>query len=253
MDVYIITGASRGLGEALAKKLLAKTNVLFCVSRTDNPALRQMAEARECPLRCIAYDLREVEGLEELMRGIFAEIALLHPVHGITLINNAGMLQPVKRLENATASELIGNLQVNLAAPMVLSALFARFSRQLSVQHRMIVNISSGAGKYPYYGWAAYCASKAGMDMFTRVMGLEESAQPLPVKVVSIAPGVVDTAMQEEIRKASREDFIQVDRFRELKESGSLLNPDAAAEKILEIVARPDVNNGSVLDVRDFL
>lgn len=91
------------------------------------------------------------------------------------------------------------------------------------------------------------------MDMFTRVMGLEESAQPLPVKVVSIAPGMVDPAMQEEIRAASREDFIQVDRFRELKESGSLLTPDAAAEKILEIVARPDVNNGSVLDVRDFL
>ena len=68
---------------------------------------------------------------------------------------------------------------------------------------RRVVNISSGAASSPYAGWSVYCASKAGLDHFTRCVGLEQRGQAFPVTCIALAPGVIDTGMQEVIR-ASR-------------------------------------------------
>ena len=88
------------------------------------------------------------------------------------LINNAGVIAPVGPLERADAGEIERNLAVNLVAPMLLMRRFLRATASRSPLRR-IINISSGAGRRPIFGWGAYCAAKAGLDMATRVVALE--------------------------------------------------------------------------------
>ena len=75
-----------------------------------------------------------------------------------------------------------------------------------------IINISSGLGRRPMASQSAYCAAKAGMDHFTRCLALEEAAKPHGAKVCSLAPGVIDTGMQVQLRGADAAAFPDRDR-----------------------------------------
>jgi NAD(P)-dependent dehydrogenase (short-subunit alcohol dehydrogenase family) len=113
------------------------------------------------------------------------------------------------------------------------------------------VNISSGAGRRPVQGWAAYCAAKAALDMATRVVALEAQARRKPVEAVSLAPGVIDTAMQGEIRGTSAEQFADVERFRAMKAEGKLRDAGDVAADILRLEAQGRLVGDAVLDLRE--
>ena len=114
-----------------------------------------------------------------------------------------------------------------------------------------MLNISSGLGRSAMASQAGYCAAKAGMDHFTRCLALEEALKANGAKVCSLAPGVIDTDMQNQLRSADSKAFPDQSSFLNLKTSGSLTSPEDAAKRVLAVLMRADFGANPVADVRD--
>ncbi|HUL65506.1 MAG TPA: SDR family NAD(P)-dependent oxidoreductase [Burkholderiaceae bacterium] len=247
MQLAILTGASRGLGLALAEQLLDHKYTLLTLSRRPNAALGAHAAGRGTKLEQWAIDVTAsdvVPRLEAWLRQ-FAGDAFERAV----LVNNAGVLGrvgPVDRMDPAILAEV---LRVDLEAPAMISAAFLRATRAWRAERR-VLNVSSGAGRVAITGWAAYCAAKAGLDHLSRVMALDEARQPNPAKIVSLAPGVIDTDMQSELRASDGSEFPDLARFKEFKATGQLAAPNDAAARLLAFLDRNDFGARSVADVR---
>jgi sepiapterin reductase len=249
MDLYILTGASRGLGRALAERLLAPDRVLLTISRRPDHTLEATAATKGAKLEQWALDLAHDIGAAARLE------AWLHAqprerFASATLINNAGLLGKVGPIDTADAETLAAVLRVGLEAPLVLTSAFLRATRPWHAQRR-VLNVSSGAGRRPIAGWAAYCAAKAGLDHFSRVVALDEQRQPNPARIVSLAPGVIDTDMQGQLRASDPAGFPDIEQFKQLKASGQLATPDAAAARVLAYLARADFGAIPVADVRE--
>ncbi|TVY07261.1 (S)-benzoin forming benzil reductase [Paenibacillus cremeus] len=247
-NIYIITGVSRGIGEALAKRLLQPSNRVIGISRKANEQLAAWAEKQEAAYEFFPYDLKETQGLDALLERVFAKVNK-QETSSVTFINNAGMLEPIMPLQEADSQVMTEHLQVNLLAPMICTAAFIRLTEGWEMP-RTIVNISSGAGKHPYSGWAAYCTSKAGLDMLTRCVALEQGEGAHAVKLLSIAPGIVDTQMQELIRSTPEASFPDVNKFIELKATDALTSPEDAADRIAGVLESGRFQQGDVIDLR---
>lgn len=248
MKYYIITGTSSGLGEALASKVIQEQHKVFCISRSINDNLKQQANELRTGLWYFEQDLTKLELIPQLIKEIFSYI---NPsvITEITLINNAGVIEPVKSLGECEASEIAYHLNLNLGAPVVLVNEFIKQSQSLKCK-KNIINITSGAASNPYAGWSLYCSTKAGLDMVTRTVALEQENVEFPVKIISIAPGIIDTPMQEKVRNAKKEDFPMQPKFENLYKQGKLTPPLDAASSILEMLAELKVPNGSIIDLR---
>jgi benzil reductase ((S)-benzoin forming) len=167
-----------------------------------------------------------------------------------TLINNAALAGKAGPIGESDASALAAVLRVGLEAPMLLTRAFLRATRNWRAP-RKILNISSGAGKKPLAGTAAYCAAKAGLDHFSRVVALDEAHGPSGAMIVSLAPGVIDTAMQTGLRESDPRAFPDQPRFAAMKTQGQLMSARDAATKVLAFLDRPDFGKYPVADVRD--
>lgn len=247
MRYVILTGTSRGLGEAIATQLLQQETKLISISRKQNEQLIKQAQHLNIPFDFYSFDLQEIHQIESLMENIFSNIDV-KTVSSIHLINNAGMLAPLKPIERSESEQLIANVHVNLVAPMLLSSAFMKHTKDWNIDKR-IVNISSGAGQNPYFGWGAYCTTKAGINMFTKCIAAEETDKEYPVKIISFAPGVVDTDMQAEIRQTSKEDFIHVERFLTLKEDDDLLSPNYVAKAVIDLLETDNFQQGGIVRI----
>ena len=247
--LYILTGASRGLGAAMARQLLATDAHLLTLSRQPDPRLADAAQASGTALEQWALDLGHDIGSAARLE------AWLHrhepsQFGSAVLINNAGLLGRVGPVEASDAETLAAVLRVGLEAPMLLTAAFLRATRGWAVDKR-VLNISSGAGRRAIAGWSAYCAAKAGLDHFSRVIALDEPQRPNPARIVSLAPGVIDTDMQGQLRAADSAGFPDKPRFEELKSTGQLASPEDAARRVLACLARDDFGREPVADARD--
>lgn len=241
MNVYIITGASKGIGFELAKQLNNAGEYVVGVARTDN---------KLDGVKFYQADLSELENLESLIHDIVASVP--QEVESITLINNAGMVDPIGLIGAVHAAEMAKAMAVNLTAPMIFSNAFISKLKNFNGKKR-IVNISSGAGRNPYEGWGTYCTTKAGLDHFSRVIALEQKKAENPVEIISIAPGIIDTGMQETIRISSEDAFPLLDRFIDYKEQGKLVSAKDTAKKLISIIENESFNEiGPIADIRNF-
>lgn len=249
MELFILTGASRGLGRAMAERLLGAGCLLLAISRRPDPSLEALAKSRGAQLEQwaldLAHDIGAAARLETWLRKQDAA-----RFRTATLINNAGLLGRVGPLQEAGAENIAAVLRVGLEAPALLAAAFLRATDGWRAP-RKVLNISSGAGRRAIAGWAAYCAAKAGLDHLSRVMAEDEARRPNGARIVSLAPGVIDTDMQGEIRAADAAGFPDQPRFREMKASGQLASASEAAARVLAYLARPDFGANPVADVRD--
>jgi benzil reductase ((S)-benzoin forming) len=230
-----ITGTSRGLGKALAEVLLEEGWSVTGVSRTnaiEHPAYRH-----------VEADLGA--SWQEWLPDIFQE----HSAAGkLVLINNAGMLGDVGYMGTLSSEALAQAFAVNITAPALLQNEFIRHYPQ---HQKLVLNISSGAAQYPVDGWSAYCSSKAALDMLSEVAAHEAGlANRQDLKVFSIAPGVVDTPMQEQIRGVEQSNFSRVGYFRELKKDKQLADPREVAQKLLLFMNKADRFKEVKQDVR---
>ena len=116
---------------------------------------------------------------------------------------------------------------------------------------RTLIFIASVAGMYGKPNHAGYCASKAGMDHYSRCVALEEADLPHGVRIVSLAPGVIDTDMQTDLRSGDKNLFPERDNFVNLKQTGALSSPAQAAARVLSYLDRADFGAQPVADSRD--
>jgi benzil reductase ((S)-benzoin forming) len=245
----IITGASRGMGLAMAEQLIDAGHDLLCMSRRHSDALGQRATARGVRCEQWPQDLARADvAALRLESWLAAQDAAAFA--SVTLINNAALVTRMAPLSETSATELAEGLRVDLEAPLLLTSTFLRATKAWPGE-RKVLNISSGLGRRAMASAALYCAAKAGMDHFTRCVALEEAALPHGAKVCSLAPGVIDTDMQVQLRNADPGQFPDVGNFIGLKEKGMLSSPADAAARVLAVLARPDFGSNPVADVRD--
>ena len=245
----ILTGASRGMGLAMAHQLLQSGNTLLCISRTANALLAREATAQGATLVQWELDLTHAEPVAQQLRD-WLQTAAADRFASATLINNAGVMPPIAPLSASVPGDLALALRVGLEAPMLLCAAFLGATEDWNMP-RNVLNISSGLGRRALASQAAYCAAKAGMDHFTRCMALDEERKPRGARVCSLAPGVIDTDMQAQLRSAHPDAFPDVQNFAQLQRSGMLSSAQDAATRVLAWLNRPDFGAQPVADVRD--
>jgi benzil reductase ((S)-benzoin forming) len=246
--LYIITGASRGMGLALAQQLILPGNALLCISRQTNNMLSELAEQQQVPIEQWTADLQDANQIaSELQAWLKPQLAKLD---SIALINNAGMIPQIAPLSDVPSADITRALRVGIEAPMLLTAAFLQATAHFSGLKK-VLNISSGLGRRAMASQAGYCAAKAAMDHFTRCLALEEAIKPHGAKVCSLAPGVIDTDMQVQLRSAPEASFPDKSAFVGMKSQGSLTSPHEAAGRLIAYLARSDFGSNTVADVRD--
>lgn len=222
----VVTGHSKGLGAALTAQLEADGWDVLGVSRSAGAGV----------------DLGSPSALTAWLES--GELTgFLADATEIILINNAGSVAPIGFVGAQDASAIERSVNLNVTAPLLLTDAVIR-QRPAGVPVR-VVHISSGAGRRPFEAWSTYCATKAAVDMHATALA-EEGLEG--VRISSIAPGVVDTGMQESIRGA---DFPGRDQFQSMKDNGQLSSPDDAARSILALLAREDFGTKVLSDVRE--
>lgn len=238
MNYYFVTGASRGIGKAMVDCLLQdKDNHVTGISRTELPGKQGYEH--------VTMDLSDVTAVSGF------EFRQLKDATRIVLINNAGAISKIKPLGQQDTDEMIRDFHVNLVSPALLINKFIDAYKDYAAE-KMIVNVSSGAGKNPVDGWSTYCASKAGLDMLTKVADKEASMGRYGgFSILSIAPGVVDTQMQQQIRNSKADDFSRIAEFEQYKESGKLADPETIARKYIFLINNPEKIPGVVFSVND--
>ena len=241
MNLFIVTGHTKGLGHALVAQLGAEQDIeLIALGRAADGPIPGGAQ--------LNVDLADARAIAEVFDRLVERLAGRRFAKAV-LINNAGVISPVGMVDRVDAGELERALAVNFTAPILLMRRFL-MATETCAKARRVINISSGAGRRPIFGWGAYCAAKAGIDMVSRVAALEAQTAHTGVEVVSLAPGVIDTPMQGVVRSASPEEFVDVERFRQMKASGELRDPAAVAADILRLEKSGKLFAEPVADLR---
>lgn len=237
-DLVVITGASKGLGAALARTVPFPAQVVD-ISRSgpDTEGIEH-----------IAADLTRPEEWERVGTE-FDRLIGTHDPDRTVMIHNAGVLTPIGFVGEVDAESYAANVLINSAAGQVLGHHFLRAVAGREGRRELIM-ISSGAAKGVYPGWSSYGAAKAATDQWVRNVGAEQKSRGGAV-VAAIAPGVVDTGMQELIRQTDETDFPSVERFHDLHREGDLAEPETAARRVWKAI-ESGLDSGAVVDVRDF-
>lgn len=237
----VVTGHSAGLGAEICAALLRRGASVLGLSRRSNADLAARFGAR---LGEHAIDLASPQALEALVTSALWS-DFLSSADVAILVNNAGILAPIAQLGSEGTASIFNAVQANVAAPLALSDAFARASE--ACRERRILHVSSGAARTPYAGWGVYCATKAALDHHARVIALEAPSRLL---VASVAPGVVDTGMQAQIRACDASRFPSVDRFKALATEGQLQSAAECAERLTAFLLSDKFGHEPVADLR---
>ena len=184
MKLFIVTGASRGLGRAIAEQLLQPGHHVLAIARRTDPALETLARERGARVTAWSQDLADAPAAAQRLATWLAQ----QPAADAVLINNAAALSTPAPLGDSALDELSLAARVGLEAPLLLSAAFLQATRSWGTDRR-ILNISSGLGRRAMAGSASYCAVKAGMDHFSRAVALEDRYTTLlPEVMIGVSP-----------------------------------------------------------------
>jgi NAD(P)-dependent dehydrogenase (short-subunit alcohol dehydrogenase family) len=249
-SLIILTGASRGLGHAVAAQYLADGAFVLGLSRTMSTELRPTPAGG---LEQWPADLADPLPVAARLGAWLAEFEARaggRPPARVRMIHNAALLSEPGDLAGTDPADLARSLRIGLEAPVVLTAVFLRATARWSASDRRVLFVSSGLGRRAMAGSAAYCAQKAGLDHFARALALEEAARPHGARVASVAPGIVDTDMQKQLRGADAARFPEQATFAGFHSSGALDSPAAAAGKLVGLLERADYGTNPVTDVR---
>jgi benzil reductase ((S)-benzoin forming) len=221
MKAFIITGTSSGIGKALCELLLKDdNNRVMGISRTQN-----IDHSNYTHISLDLNDIADIEGLE---------FPNWNKAEQISLVHNAGWIGPIQKMGNQELGAIAASYIINLVAPAVLSNHFiAKYSD--SKAQKVILSISSGAAHTPIAGWNTYCSSKAGLDMLSKCIDEEHK----DFINLSIAPGKVDTPMQNDIRFADENEFPRLKEFQAYHHKKELSDPKEIALKYKKVLYKP--------------
>jgi NAD(P)-dependent dehydrogenase (short-subunit alcohol dehydrogenase family) len=249
----IVTGASRGMGHAVAAQYLASGAVVLGLSRGSASDLQAGPHGER--LVQWAVDLSAPEPTAQRLADWLTQAAARGRLPTrVRLVHNAAMLNAPTALADDTGDDialLARSLRAGLEAPVVLTAAFLRSTAGWRGTDRRVLFVSSGLGRRAMAGSAVYCAQKAGLDHLARALALEEAARADGARVASVAPGVIDTDMQAQLRASDIARFPERTRFDEMHRTGALDSPATAAGKLIGLLEREDYGRNPVTDVRE--
>jgi len=221
MKAYIITGTSSGIGQELAELLLQdENNKIIGISRSQ--------KIEHANYQHISLDLNDVADIEGIQFPNWKNASQ------ISLVHNAGWVGPIQKMGNQEMGSIAAAYLINLVAPAILSNHFIASYKESKAQ-KVILSISSGAAHQPIEGWNTYCSAKAGLDMLSKCVGEEHK----DIISLSIAPGKVDTPMQNDIRFADEKEFPQLKEFQGYHANGELSKVSEVADKYKIILENP--------------
>ena len=226
-DIAIVTGHSRGLGAAIADQLHAAGWQVLGISRQARGAAFEEWPADLADPLPVAERLQDWLGAKSPAR--------------VLLVNNAALVTEPGPVQTVPLSALSSSLRVGLEAVLLLSSAVMASA----CADTRIVNVSSGLGRRPMAATAPYCAAKAGMDMLSRAMAMDGA------RVVSLAPGIIDTDMQTQLRSGDPARFPDVARFVDFKASGALQTAEDTAKRLIAYALREDFGANPVADLRE--
>jgi benzil reductase ((S)-benzoin forming) len=230
----IVTGVSRGLGAALAEKLLENGFEVLGVGRSSNQRLTGDR------YRFVQLDLSDSTAVDRVLAPAFEELKAGAPA-SVCLLNNAATIESIGVLGELTAGEITAALATNLTAAVALVNLFCRVFSGSEVPRR-IINVSSGAAEHALPGEAVYCVAKAGLEMLTRAVAAEQ--QEPTFRAITVRPGVIDTDMQAFARSQPPDVLPVVEMFKGFQRDGRLVAPEVVAAKIVSRLVAGDVDHG---------
>ncbi|MDO9711204.1 SDR family NAD(P)-dependent oxidoreductase [Paracraurococcus lichenis] len=201
----LVTGASRGLGEGVARAL-AEAGVAVMLAARDGAAVEAVARdiaAMGGSAYAMAADVSDYAATEALVAATRARCGGLD-----ILVNNAGVIEPIAEIGASDPAAWARNIAINLVGPY--NAVRAALPGMIAGGGGTIVNVSSGAAYRPLEGWSAYCSGKAGLAMFTRAIALEAGARG--IRAFGFSPGTIDTEMQVKIRASGLNVISQIPR-----------------------------------------
>lgn len=189
----IITGASRGIGEATAYELAEKGANVFLTARSREPieAISAKINKNGGNAGFLASDMSRYLGVEVVIRRCMETFGALD-----ILVQNAGVIDPIARIVDSDPAKWAKTMETNLNA--VYYGLRAALPIMEAQGAGLVINLSSGAAHQPLEGWSHYCAAKAGAAMLTRMAHLE--TEGTNICVVGLSPGTVATDMQVKIK-----------------------------------------------------
>ncbi len=243
-QLTILTGTTRGLGAVMATQLAQSGDHLVTLSRVSSEALAATAKAHGTTLTQINVDLGDIKALEQAA----AQLNPLLAKHSsVRFIHNAGVVTPIAQSQDLTDIAVINQaFQVNITSAIYLTAFVLAGATQASDLRVML--ISSGAGRNASSGWGVYCATKAAMDRYAEVAQLDQGKR---ARIVSMAPGMIDTPMQEKIRATSKNDLPSLDRFLDAHSQQKLATPEGTATRLLKVLASDAFGAKTIDDVRE--
>ena len=242
-SVYLITGTSRGIGLAVASRLLDTGHRVYGISRKASPLAGREG------YRDILGSVTDSDWVEPLFKNVHEQLAH-EPCDMLCLLNNAAVLEPMYPIERCPLDQIRRHVAINLTAPMLLTAQFMAAFGDLEGRKK-VAFMTSGAATAAFPDAAPYCTVKAGISMFCACVGTEQEGRAHAFETVSIDPGMVETYMQKTIRAMSTADFRPSEMFREAKAGGVVQDPETVAHTICAILeARTDM--GKTVSVADW-
>ncbi len=236
MDSVIVTGGSRGLGFAIAQKLVAAGYRVIAIARNESAPLKAAAAGGNLHFR--AFDLADIAGIAGLVKGIRKEFG---PIYG--LVNNAA-IGPSGLLATMREAEIERVVRLNTLSPLILTRHVVR--AMLAAGGGRIVNIASITASTGFSGLAAYSATKASLVGMTRALAREVGAAGITVNAV--APGFIDTDMTESLSPEDRERIVRRSALRRLADADDVADAvefllSAKAKSITGIVLPVDAGS----------
>ena len=241
---YLVTGASKGIGRAIARSLANDDYQVILLARPSDDLESACEEIQSISPSSfpIACDLSQPESIDSALQSL----QHLDAIHGI--VHNAGTITPIQSMFDADDEVWERNIYVNITGVQRLTR--GLYSKMKASEHCRVTTISSGAALRPLHSWSAYCISKAGLDMWSRCLA-EEGAKD-GITSIAIAPGIVNTDMQLEIRSSNPDDFPLVDSFIGYHRDGDLTRPDDVAAKLHSLITAHSIEqSGQRFDVRE--
>ena len=245
MGAYLVTGASKGIGRSLALLLAENGHQVVLLAR-DSPELGDaLAQVKKSSKDSFSLPC-DLSSPSQILESAKILIDSLESLDG--LVHNAGSIHPVQPMMDANVSHWSRSIQVNLIGVQDLTQRL--FPLLKGPQHSRVTTISSGASLRPIGSWSAYCTAKAGLDMWARCMA--EEGRVHNISAISVAPGIVDTGMQEDIRAADPADFPSHEAFVSYHADGHLTHPDDVASLLFPLITEHTMQqSGQRFDVRD--
>lgn len=251
MEVALVTGASKGLGYDISKALIEHGIEVIGLSRSSNERVQNLITNSKGRYSHLPINLTNVEEIEPLIKRICGRV-ITGRSQKLYVINNASMIEPIERLGFLDNSSIQQAVHLNLLAPMFINNLLLKELRTEDIE-LVIVNVTSGAAKRPIHGWNVYNATKAAINMHTKVAGLEQESIKSSHKIVAFNPGIMDTDMQGTIRGAQEEAFSEINKFLSFKTNGSLRQPSEVAKALVALILNENLSNGKIYSVDELL